>query len=157
MSPLVVLLILVVLLVGLMWVAVSKAGEDGFFNSICTLLVVFTAFHFVNLEWNGLFRWLQGSLGMSGAHAVSTAYWIGFAVIVVPGLVITKLLSNPKVPFPPVLEQQGTLIVGALVGIILFAIVIQSMARFAFFAHIVEPLSYFRVLFQLLGSRHIAL
>lgn len=157
MSPMIGLGILVLLLVGLIWIGVSKASDDGFFSSLCTLVVIFTAFHFVNLEWQPLFHYLRESLGITGNHALSTAYWIGFAAIVLPGLIATKFLSNPKVPFPPALEQQGAILVGALVGILLFATVVQSCSLFPFFASLQEPLRYFRVLFDVLGSRHISL
>jgi hypothetical protein len=125
---------------------------------LCTLLVVFSAFQFVNHEWAFFYHFLQEELNMSGSHGLSTGYWIGFTLIIVPGMLIAKLLSNPKVPFPSSVEQYGTMIAGVLVGTILFATVIQSLSKFDFFQASVAPsLGHFRILFRLLGSLHVGL
>jgi hypothetical protein len=153
MTPTLALLILVGAFVLILWVAVSKAGDDGFFNSICTALVIFSAFQFVNWQWPAMFHFLQRELGLSGAHGVSTSYWLCFILVIAPGLIVSKILSNPKVPFPKSVEQYGSMLAGALVGLLLFATVVQSLARFGFFADLQEALRPFRILFAILGSR----
>jgi hypothetical protein len=153
MNPTIILLIVLGFFALIVWVSVSKASEDGFYNSLCTALVVFCAFHFVNLQWRPLYRFLESELNLTGTHGVSTSYWLGFALIIVPGLIVSKLLSKPRVPFPKPLEQYGSIAVGAAIGLILFATVVQSMARFAFFGLLVGPLRPFRILFETLGAR----
>lgn len=155
MTPAIALVILVVFLAVMVWVGISKAAEDGFFTSLCTLLVVFSAFHFVNLEWAFLYGFLADQLGMQGAHALSTAYWVGFAVILAPGVFIAKLLSRPKVPFPYPVEQYGSMAAGMVVGLLLFATLVQFFARFDFFTPFLDGLRYFRPLFHILGSKHV--
>ncbi len=156
MTETVTLIALFLFFAGIIWIGVSKASEDGFFTSLCTLLVVFSAFHFVNLQWSAFYNFLRVELEMTGAHGISTAYWIGFALIIAPGMLIARLLAKPKVPFPPPFEHYGTIAAGGLVGLILFATIVQSLAKFDFFATtLAQPLGYFRFLFQILGAQHI--
>lgn len=151
MNELVGALFLLLLLGGIIWVGVSRATEDGFFTSICTLLVVFCAFQFAELEWKSLSGFLQTELGMVGRHSNSTAYWIAFLVIVAPGMLAAKMLATERVPFPYPFEQYATKGAGFLAGLFLFAAVVRSFFFFPFFqTTLAGSVKYLGMLFDLL-------
>lgn len=145
--------ILALFLVGILWVAISVASEDGFFTSLCTLVVLFCAYHFTRLEWHFFVHFLR-ERGMTDLQAISTGYWIGFLIIVGPGILVARLLATPKVPFPYPLEKYGTMVVGACAGVLIFAALIQWFYHFDFLRQaFMEPLRVFSPIFQILGYR----
>lgn len=155
MTPIIILLSVLILFAVVVWMGISKAADDGFFITICGLLVVFSAFQFVNFQWEAFFHLLRKELSLADTYAISTSYWVGFTVIMAPGMLLIRFLSDPKVPFPKAVEQYGSMMAGAFIGIILFATIMQSFAKFSFFdSTLSHPLGYFRFLFQALGAQH---
>ncbi|HLS28511.1 MAG TPA: hypothetical protein VK041_07660 [Opitutales bacterium] len=153
MSPTIIIILLCALLIGLAWISISVATEDGFFASLCTLIVLFIAYQFIRYEWGYFFQFLSGS-GMSKLQTVSISYWIGFLMIVGPGVLITRLLAKPKVPFPVGLEKYGTIAIGALAGILIFATLIHWVTHIDFLLQAMyQPLQFFKPLFDVLGYR----
>lgn len=153
MNPTVGIIILSVFLVGLVWMAISVASEDGFFTSLCTLIVLFSAYQFARYEWGFFYQFLAGN-GMNHIQALATGYWLGFLLIVAPGIVAARLLAKPKVPFPYPLERYGTLLLGACAGVLIFATVIQWIYHFDFLLQaFMEPLRVFRPIFNIIGYR----
>ncbi len=155
MTPILILLSVLILFAVTVWMGISKAADDGFFITVCGLLVIFCAFHFVNLQWETFFLLLRKELSLTDTSAFSTSYWVSFTLIMAPGMLVIRFLSDPKVPFPKFMEQYGSMAAGAFVGVILFATVMQSLAKFSFFeSTLSHPLGYFRFLFQALGAKH---
>lgn len=153
MNPTVGIVILALFLVGLIWVAISVASEDGFFTSLCTLVVLFSAYQFARHEWGFFVQFLRGT-GMTDLQAISTGYWLGFLIIVAPGIVVARLLARPKVPFPYPLERYGSMVIGACAGILIFATIIQWFYHFDFLRQaFMVPLKAFTPIFQILGYR----
>lgn len=154
MNPTLGIAILSIFLLGLVWLSVSKASDDGFFTSLCTLIVLFSAYQFARLEW-GFFVQLLKTLGMSHHEVVvSTGYWVGFLIIVAPGLVVARILAKPKVPFPYFLEKYGAIVIGAAAGVLLFATIIQWFLHFELLRQMfMAPLAVFRPIFHFLGYR----
>lgn len=147
------LIVLSLFLVGLIWIAISVASEDGFFTSLCTVVVLFCAYQFARLEWGFFVQFLRAG-GMTDLQAISTGYWLGFLIIVAPGIVVARLLARPKVPFPYPLEKYGSILIGACAGILLFAALIQWFYHFDFLRQaFMIPLRTFSPIFQILGYR----
>jgi len=152
-SPILASLLLWGLCIGLIAIAMYQATEDGFFISLWTALVLLAAYHFARLEWDFFFQVLRDN-GMGRDQAASMGYWIGFLIVVAPGMLAARFLSRPKVPFPFPLEKYGSLLVGAGLGILLFATVIQWLLSVGFLPSAMrEALHVFGPLFRYLGYR----
>ncbi len=134
-------LVVLVLFVG---VGVRKAAEDGFFPTLCTMAILYAAFRVANLQWEAVYRYLDGNLEMDTASAVSAAYWMGFFMVILPGMLYGRLLTRENVPFPPQVERWGGMAAGAACGLILFGVVVHSVSRFTFYQdHLQTPLRLF--------------
>lgn len=153
MTPAIGITLLSFLLVGLIGIAISKAVDDGFFTSLCTLLVLYSAYQFARLEWDFFFQFLTAR-GMNNIQAISTGFWLGFLLIVGPGLVVARLLAKPKVPFPYPFEKYGSMVIGAGAGILIFATLIQWLLHSGLLSQSFDtPLGIFSPIFHFLGYR----
>ncbi len=153
MSSTVGIIILAVLLSGIIWGAIAVATEDGFFTSMCTLVVLFSAYQIARHEWEFFYRFLSGN-GLNHLQALSAGYWTGFLMIVGPGIVAARLLAKPKVPFPYPFERYGTFAIGACAGILIFASLMQWLFFFDFIRQLFgQSLGVFHPIFDILGYR----
>jgi hypothetical protein len=153
MNSLLVTLMIWSLLVGFIAIATYRATEDGFFISLWTAIVLLAAYHFARLEWDFFFQLLRGN-GMGRDQAASMGYWIGFLIVVAPGMLAARFLSRPKVPFPYLIEKYGSMGVGVGLGVLLFATVIQWLLSVGFLPPAMrEALRSFGPLFRYLGYR----
>lgn len=153
MTPLIGGFLLITLLIGIVWIGIRQSMADGFFISLWTVLILFLAYQFARLEWDFFIHVLTRG-GMRPAPAKSMAYWIGFLIIVAPGMLAIRFLAKPKIPFPYPLEKYGSIILGLCLGVLLFACVVQWALPFNVLPEsIMTPLRYFRPLFQMLGYR----
>lgn len=153
MTPIVGTVILALFLIGLIWIGISRAAEDGFFPSLWTVVVLFFAYQFARFEWGFFYHYLTGN-GMSQIQAVSTAYWIGFLIIIAPGMLALKFLTRHKIPFPHFLESYGSTVLGACAGVLLFATVGHWVLHVDPLREtMIAALRVFQPLFQLLGYR----
>ncbi len=156
MNDLVILIMLVGLAGFLIWFSVQKTLEDGFFSSLGTFAVLLTAYRCVDMEGRSITGWVREMFGVSGENSISLSFWIGFLAILLPGLVVIKLLGNPRVPFPPALEKNGSMVLGLATGLVLFAAIVQSTLYFSFTKeHLAGAIEFLRPLFILLGSGHV--
>lgn len=155
MSPLVATILVWVFFLGLIGISVVRAAEDGFFVSLWTFVVLLAAYWFARHEWSFLFQFLSEN-GMGRTQAISMGYWIGFLLVVAPGMAASRFLSRPKVPFPYPMEKHGSLLLGAGLGILLFAAVIQWVLGLGSIPDpLMEAIRLFTPLFRVLGYRKI--
>ena len=146
-TPLMIQVAAAVVLLTFIWVAVQKASEEGFFATLCTMGVLYAAYRFAYVQWEASYRILERNLEMDTASAVSAAYWIGFFLVILPGMLYVRLLTREKVPFPIQVEKWGGITAGAVCGILLFGVVLNSITRFAFYeSHLQGAMGHFRLL-----------
>ncbi len=151
MTPMLTQILVLVVLLLLVLVAVQKASEEGFFTSLCTMGVLYAAYRFAYLQWEQTYELLARNLDIDTASAVSASYWIGFFLVILPGMLYVRLLTREKVPFPRQIERWGSMLVGAVSGLLLFGVVANSLTRFGFYeGHLQVPMRNFRVLLDLI-------
>ncbi|TVR56417.1 MAG: hypothetical protein EA425_00025 [Puniceicoccaceae bacterium] len=149
-------LLLVLYLLVLVWIFISKAVDDGLFQSLATVVVLFVAYRFAYLEWKYLVMLLRGTVIESPGASILAAYWIGFLIIMLPGLVLVRLMTLQPVEMPETPDRVGSILCGALCGLLVYAATLQSVILLEPVHELLGyPVNTLRFLFELLGPHRL--